>query len=268
MTLLLESDDKTLRVERQGHVAHLVFDNPAKHNAVTLDGWTNLGEAARVLHGDERIRVIVVSGAGSAAFVSGSDISEFDARRSEMAAIQHYNHIADGSLAALASIDKPMIASVRGYCLGGGMAIMLCCDIRLAAEDAVFAVPAARIGLAYRYPGIAQFLQAVGPARTSEIFMTARRYDAREAHAMGLVNRVVARDELSDVTAQYCEQIAENAPLTIRALKATIRELTKPTGNPDTVLMERMADACFASEDYKEGRAAFAAKRRPKFEGK
>lgn len=268
MTLLHESTDGTLYAKKDGAVGHIVFNNQAKRNAVTLAGWASLGEAIAAIDNDDEVRVVVISGAGTATFISGSDISEFSAKRSEAEAIRHYNDVSDASIARLAAARRPLIAAIRGYCLGGGLAIALCCDMRVAAATAVFGIPAARVGLAYRYTGIARFLAAVGPANTNEIFMTARRYPAREALQMGLVNRVVPDDALDATIAELCEQVANNAPLTIEAVKAAVRELTKPIGEPDASLMEQFANRCFASEDYAEGRAAFMAKRKPNFKGR
>ena len=253
--------------EKDGAIGHLIFNNPARHNAVSLDMWEGVARIIDDFERDDAIRVIVVSGAGGRAFVSGADISEFKERRASEEAAAAYAKISEGARLRLQETLKPTIAMIRGYCIGGGVGTALACDMRVAAEGSKFGVPAAKLGLGYAYDGIKKLVDLVGPAYAREIFYTARQFTAEEALRMGLVNQVVPEGELEGYVKNYCALIAANAPLTVRAAKVAIREALKDESARDLDLCKRLVDECFASADYAEGRTAFMEKRRPHLPG-
>src|ERR1043165_1187312 len=214
---------------------------------------------------DSNIKVVVVSGAGGKAFVSGADISRFEKERSNEDAVKHYNEVVDKSYRAFHEFPKPVIAMIRGYCIGGDMGLATCCDIRIATEGSKFAVPAAKLGLGYAYPGLKRLVDIVGPSFAKEIFYTARQFTAEEARTMGLVNRVLPGAELEDYVKKYAETIARNAPLTIRAVKKVVSEVLKDESQRDMKGADEAVKTCFRSKDYIEGRDAFMEKRKPVF---
>src|SRR5437763_16671555 len=222
--------------EKDGPVGRLIFNNPARHNAVSLEMWQAVGQIMDDFEADPAIRVIVVTGAGGKAFVSGADISEFKEKRADEEAAAAYSKISEASRLKLQETLKPTIAMIRGYCIGGGLATALACDLRIAAEGSRFGIPAAKLGLGYAYDGIKRLIDTVGPAYAREIFYTARQFTAEEALAMGLVNRLVPESELEGYVKNYCDTIAANAPLTIRAAKVSVREALKPERERDREL--------------------------------
>jgi enoyl-CoA hydratase/carnithine racemase len=254
--------------KKDGAVGRLVFNNPARLNAVSLEMWEGVTRILDDFERDDAVRVIVVSGAGGRAFVSGADISEFKEKRASEEAAAQYARISEGARRRLEATPKPTIAMIRGYCIGGGVGTALACDLRIAAEGSKFGIPAARLGLGYAYDGIRKLVDLVGPAYAREIFYTARQFTAEEALAMGLVNRVVPDAELENFVNGYCEMIAANAPLTVRAAKISIGEALKDESARDLDLCRRLVAECFASADYAEGRTAFMEKRRPVFYGR
>jgi enoyl-CoA hydratase len=263
----MPATDKMLAA-REGAIGWITFNNPARRNAVSLAMWQALGEMVRGYAEDASVRVIVLRGAGEAAFVSGADISEFEEKRSSEEAIAAYNRAGEEASAALEQAGKPTIAMIRGYCIGGGVSIALCCDLRFAAEGAKFGVPAARLGLGYGFEGVRRLVGVVGPSYAKEIFYTARHFSAREALAMGLVNRVVADTELEAAVRLCAATIAENAPLTLGSIKLLVGEAMKDPQARDLGRCQDSVRRCFASEDYVEGRRAFMEKRKPRFQGR
>ena len=246
----------------------MIFNNPERHNAVSLDMW----QAAIAIMGDfaadDDVRVIVIAGAGEKSFVSGADISKFGDERAEAEAVAHYNDATEGAYQAVLTSPKPTIASIQGYCIGGGANLAVCADLRICSDRARFAIPAAKLSLGYDFPRVRRVMDLVGPAYAKEIFFTARHFDAEEAMGMGLVNRVVPHDTLEAATCELGETIAANAPLTMKAIKQSVHEALKDPADRDLALCDRLVAECFASEDYAEGRAAFAEKRKPAFKGR
>ncbi len=258
--------DKILS-RKDGAVGHLIFNNPERHNAVSLDMWAAAEAVVADFKADSAIRAMVVSGAGGKAFVSGADISKFEKDRSTEEAVKRYNVLVERAYASFYEFPKPTIAMIRGYCIGGGMALAMCCDMRICSDNSKFGVPAAKLGLGYGYKGIKRLVDVVGPSFAKEIFYTARQFTADEAQRMGLVNRVVPSDTLEQYVADYTTTMAANAPLTVDSVKFIVGEALKPSDERDLKACEDKVQACFASEDYKEGRKAFMEKRKPNFIG-
>lgn len=249
-------------------IGWMLFNNPARHNALALEMWTGIGDILESFAADDRVRVIIMRGAGGKAFVSGADISEFDTKRSSAEQKRSYGRIAGRATRWLAKINKPLLAMIEGYCIGGGLATALAADIRIAADDSTFGVPAARLGLGYEYDGLAKLARIVGPARARDIMLSARYFPAAEAQAMGLINFVQPRAELEKFTLNYAQTIAANAPLTVEAAKQAVNVFEAGGEKAAVAEVEALVNACFDSADYAEGRSAFAAKRKPKFVGR
>ncbi|MCJ2067696.1 enoyl-CoA hydratase [Methylobacterium sp. J-030] len=260
--------DPQLIVQRDGPIGWLIFSNVAKHNAMTFEMWGGVPEAVASLAEDPEIRILALKGAGEKAFVSGADISEFETKRGSGEAQMAYNAAADAATAIIQTCPKPTLAMVRGYCIGGGLALALACDLRFAAEDTRFAIPAAKLGLGYRYAGMRRLVDVVGPSRAKDIFYSARQFDTAEALGMGLINRVVPREALEEEVRAYGARVAANAPLTIAAAKLAIDAATTEPGPDALAAVDRAIKACFASEDYREGPIAFREKRPPNFKGR
>jgi enoyl-CoA hydratase len=249
-------------------IGWIIFNQPEKHNAVSYDMWLAVPKIVADYEADPAVRVMVLTGAGDHAFVSGADISEFESQRGSDEAITKYNAASEMAHKALYSATKPTIAMIRGYCVGGGLGIALTADLRIADEGSRFAIPAAKLGLGYGFAGIKRLTDVVGPAYAKEIFFTARQFTAEEALAMGLVNRVVTSTELENYVAKYADLIAANAPLTIKAAKMAINAAVTDPEYRDLAAVQSSVDACYQSEDYKEGRRAFMEKRKPHFHGR
>jgi enoyl-CoA hydratase/carnithine racemase len=252
---------------KEGKVGYLIFNNPERHNAVSLDMWEATTRILEDFASDDQIRVVVLTGAGGKAFVSGADISKFGDERSNEQAIARYNDIVEKANSTIYGFPKTTIAMIRGYCVGGGVGLAICCDLRICSDNSRFGIPAAKLGLGYGYSGIKRLIDLVGPSFAKEIFFTARQFTAAEAIAMGLVNRVLPDAEVEAYAKDYAEMIAGNAPLTVNSVKFIVGEAIKDESARD---MKRCADLvaqCFASRDYIEGRNAFMEKRKPVFTG-
>jgi enoyl-CoA hydratase len=262
------SPTERMIAETEGAIGWMVFNNPARRNAISLDMWQAIPTILDHFESDPALRVVVLKGAGDKAFISGADISQFEQQRSSPETVRHYDETAERAMARLQESKLPTIAMIQGFCIGGGVGTALCCDLRLAADSARFAVPAARLGLGYRWGGVKKLVDLVGPAYAKEIFLTARHFTAAEAHGMGLVNRVLPEAELAAYVRSYCDAIAENAPLTVQAVKGVVHELGKAGPEIDRARCEALVARCFESDDYIEGRRAFMEKRKPVFSGR
>jgi enoyl-CoA hydratase len=257
----------TLRGEKRGAVGWIVFDQPARRNAISDAMWRAIPLAMKQFDADPEVRCIGFRGAGTEAFSAGADISEFEKNRSSTDAVGGYDDLLDQVLHSIQGSLKPSVAMIHGYCLGGGLEISLACDLRYCGASAQFGVPAAKLGLAYNVEGHKRLLETVGHARAREIMFLGRRYKAEEALAMGLVHRVLPDAELEAFTEQVVAELAANAPLSIANTKTILEEYAKSVGTPDHARMRAAIERCARSEDYKEGRRAFMEKRKPKFKG-
>jgi enoyl-CoA hydratase/carnithine racemase len=258
--------DKMLS-RKEGGVGYMIFNNPERHNAVSLEMWQAATDILADFNEDKNVRVVVLTGAGGKAFVSGADISKFESERASKEAIDHYNEVVDQANSAVYDFPKPTIAMIRGYCIGGGVGLALCCDLRICSDNAKFGVPAAKLGLGYGFKGIKKLVDLVGPSFAKEIFFTARQFTAAEALQMGLVNRVLPGDELEKYVKDYAETIGGNAPLTVNSVKYIVGETLKSGSERNLKECDELVAKCFASKDYIEGRNAFMEKRKPRFTG-
>jgi enoyl-CoA hydratase/carnithine racemase len=264
----LPSPTPFIRAWHEGPVGWLMLNRPDKRNALNAAMWSAIPYVMQSLDAAPNIRVIVIRGAGSEAFAAGADIFEFSENRNSAEAAREYEALNGRAFAAIRQATKPVIAMISGFCVGGGLAIALACDMRIAADNAIFALPPARLGLAYPLDGLKDLLAAVPLSVAKELIFTARRLEAKEAKSVGLVDRVVSGAELEPTLTRLCSDIAEGAPLTIRTSKRALDHLA---GRPGAVPEDELADLatqCFDSEDYAEGRAAFLEKRKPVFKGR
>ncbi len=256
-----------IRCEREGPIGWLIFDQPERRNAVSAEMWAQLPEAVASLAGDEAVRVVVLRGEGDA-FIAGADISQFAEQRTDSGDVASYGRATALGMAALLRLEVPLLAAVRGPCVGGGLVVALAADVRYASDDAFFRVPAARLGIGYEAAGIEAMSAAMGVQSTLDLLFTARRVDADEALRLGLVAEVAPADAFDVFVRERAERIAGNAPLTLRNVKRSAVELRKPPEARDMEAVHAAYAACFASEDYQEGIRAFLEKRLPRFRGR
>ena len=261
------ADGKILQSVADG-VGVITFNNPEKRNAMSLDMWEGLGHALIELRDDADVRVVILAGAGDKAFVSGADISQFEKNRHNAQASEEYAKKSAAQRALLADYPKPIIACIRGFCLGGGMQVAMSADIRIASDNSQFGIPAAKLGIAYGYDGLKNLVSLVGPSWARLIMYTGMRIDAAEAVRIGLVDRVLPDAELWDATMEIARTISGNAPLAIQAAKLTIAQVLKDPDKRDMDGIKAIGTACMDSEDFREGRTAFMEKRKPRFKGK
>jgi enoyl-CoA hydratase/carnithine racemase len=257
-----------LGVEKRGAVGWLVFDQPAKRNAINGEMWRGIPAAMKQFDADPEVRCVAFRGAGTGAFSAGADISEFEKIRAQKASVAEYDGLLDQVLRSIQDSRKPSLAMIHGFCMGGGLEVALACDLRYCGRSAQFGIPAAKLGLAYNVEGHKRLLETVGHARAREIMFLGRRYSADEALQMGLVNRVVDDEALETYVAEILKTLSENAPLAIANSKTILEEYAKAEGAPDHAVMQAAIERCARSADYQEGRRAFMEKRKPAFKGK
>lgn len=257
-----------ITVQDQGDLVTLSLDNPGRNNAISVGMWQRLLELADELAARDDLRVIIFRGTGQRAFSAGADISEFDQQRSDAEAVRNYDRLVESACRRIEALPVPTVAMIHGYCIGAGLSLAGACDLRLCDRDASFALPAARLGLGYDFSGIERLVRLVGDAMAREILFTGDRMPAERAQAMGLVHEVCEPAALAERVEALAGRIRGNAPLTLRAFKACLGEIRRPPGERDVARCEALIDACNASDDYREGREAFAQRRDPVFKGR
>ncbi|WP_159992213.1 enoyl-CoA hydratase [Roseomonas sp. 18066] len=260
--------DPRILTRRGEGIGWITINQPEKRNAIALAMWDAIAAAATDFASDPEVRVVILHGAGGKAFAAGADISEFDRIRADAAAQEAYGQRSAAARRALEGMGKPLIAMIQGFCIGGGYATALIADLRIASEDSRFGIPAAKLGIAYGYESLEKLVALTGPAMAKEVMFSGRQFDAAEALRAGMINRVVPVADLESSTIELAQQIARNAPLSLKAARLAIEQIV---GNPekrDRAAVEQANRACFDSADYAEGRRAFQEKRAPVFSGR
>ena len=256
-----------IETEIEGSTCWITFDNPTRMNALNTSMWAALPTLIDEAQRNDTVRVVIFKGRGGKAFSAGADISEFGSARTGDAA-KDYDELNHAAFGAVMACSKPTIAMIEGYCMGGGLELALCCDLRYAAQGSNFAIPAAKLGIGYNPRWIRPLFSALSATQAKEVLFTGRRFSGEEALAMGMITRLLPSDKLALETRELAGQIAENAPLSVYAAKRCIDEFLRAPENPDMNALDELVQACFDSEDYAEGRAAFTEKRKPVFKGK
>jgi enoyl-CoA hydratase len=263
----MTSNTEFLLSRKEGGIGWMTFNNPAKHNAISVEMALAVPAVMADFDADPDIRVVIVTGMGERAFAAGSNISAFGDVRTNPEQNRAYHDMNEASYGAVYACSKPTIAMIHGYCIGGGLDFASSCDIRICDDRAQFAIPAVKLGLGFSWEGQVRLSRLLSPAHARDLFFSGRRWDAAEALRTGLVHQVAPAADLEAAVLAYAAVIAANAPMTLRALKRGFLEQEKPAGSVDMQPAQDLIDACYRSHDYLEGRDAFAAKRAPNFKG-
>jgi enoyl-CoA hydratase/carnithine racemase len=255
-------------VEQADGIATVTINRPKMRNALSLAMWTAMGEVTQRLAADDGVRAIVYRGAGTQAFASGADISEFEENRKDTETALHYNTQTEAAYSAIRTCPKPTVAMIYGFCMGGAMALAMACDLRFAAEGSKFGIPAARLSIIYGLDPVHQLVDLVGPAYAKDILYSARTVEADEAYRIGFVQRLLPAADLEAYTYDYLRKVAANAPLSIRGTKAQVRAIFEGITDGHRDELRALGLETFNSQDYKEGTRAFLEKRPPRFQGR
>ncbi|MFO1189615.1 MAG: enoyl-CoA hydratase [Alphaproteobacteria bacterium] len=258
---------KMLALKTDG-IGIVTFNQPEKRNAMSVEMWDGLAHILDDFAADDAVRSVILTGAGDKAFVSGADISQFEKLRNSAETTREYERLTGTGRQKLIEFPKPVICRIRGFCMGGGLAIAMSADIRIGSDESVYGIPAARLSVAYGLDQVRRLIALVGPAHAAMILYTARQIPAPYAERIGLINECVPAATLDETVLGIARSIAENAPLSIRASKMTIDTMLKDPAHRDMDRLRRQAQICSDSTDFREGRTAFMEKRRPNFVGR
>jgi enoyl-CoA hydratase/carnithine racemase len=263
-----ESTTERVQTWLDGTTLHIRFNNPARHNALSVDMWEAVPPLLRVAQADDRVRLVVFSGTGEKAFVSGADISQFEDMRAAREAVTRYEAMAEEALMSIHDFPKPTLACVRGYCIGGGVNVAISCDIRIASDDSVFSIPAARLGLGYRYSAMKNLVDLIGPGAAKDLFFTARRIDRRTRRGLGLVTRVSTVEGLGRVAGRVHEALATTPVPRSGEARPSQREHPEAPAGTGQSLCTSLIRGCSRATTHTEGATAFMQKRKPVFTGR